>query len=566
MRFTHALWTTGLLLSGRGAKAAADSSPNVRQIAIIGAGAAGASTAYHLRQFADDDGVALNITLFETTDHIGGRTRTVNVYGDPAQPVELGASIFVEINHILWNATQRFDLPLQSPGFDGLLGVWDGERFVYTQDDSSANWWNLVKLFWKYGTAPYRANKLMHATVDRFLNLYNAPYFPFRSLTSRAYELELTYVTGQTGQQFLEQNKVAGPFSHDIIQASTRVNYASNLVKIHGLDTMVALAPEGASQVTGGNWQIFHNMVHASHAAFCANTSVTNIARVSGTDPSTPKYVLQTKSTTPAGGAEQRDTKSSDDDGELLRFDDVVIATPFQFSGIDVADGVLEGAIDAIPYVKLHVTLFTSPKPLSAAFFRLPPDARVPTTVLTTLAPGDNPSSGAQGAGSAGFFSISTLASVVHPDTQNKEYLYKIFSPDKVTAAFLSALLGADVPDDVTGGPTARAAEADEHDGPTEGTASDSVISWYYPHVFHSYPRALPRVTFQDPVLGDGIYYTSGIESFISTMETSALMGRNVARLIVDDMQGLTTGGDVVIPPSAEKMTSKETEDVMGEL
>jgi prenylcysteine oxidase / farnesylcysteine lyase len=32
------------------------------------------------------------------------------------------------------------------------------------------------------------------------------------------------------------------------------------------------------------------------------------------------------------------------------------------------------------------------------------------------------------------------------------------------------------------------------------------------------------------------VYYTSGMELFISTMETNALMGKNVAKLIVDDM------------------------------
>jgi prenylcysteine oxidase / farnesylcysteine lyase len=42
-------------------------------------------------------------------------------------------------------------------------------------------------------------------------------------------------------------------------------------------------------------------------------------------------------------------------------------------------------------------------------------------------------------------------------------------------------------------------------------------------------------VTFEDPELARGFYYTSGIESFISTMETSALMGMNVAQLIIDD-------------------------------
>jgi len=75
----------------------------------------------------------------------------------------------------------------------------------------------------------------------------------------------------------------------------------------------------------------------------------------------------------------------------------------------------------------------------------------------------------------------------------------------------------------------------------TEGSNDANVdpISWYYPHVFYSYPQALPRVTFQDPILGPGLYYTSGMESFISTMETNALMGKNVARLIINDMRGV---------------------------
>jgi prenylcysteine oxidase/farnesylcysteine lyase len=42
-----------------------------------------------------------------------------------------------------------------------------------------------------------------------------------------------------------------------------------------------------------------------------------------------------------------------------------------------------------------------------------------------------------------------------------------------------------------------------------------------------------PRVTFEETLLAPGVWYTGGIESFISTMETSALMGRNVAALMV---------------------------------
>jgi len=64
---------------------------------------------------------------------------------------------------------------------------------------------------------------------------------------------------------------------------------------------------------------------------------------------------------------------------------------------------------------------------------------------------------------------------------------------------------------------------------------SKDAISWYYPHIWQSYPYEYPRLTFEELELARGFYYTSGIESFISTMETSALMGMNVAQLIMDD-------------------------------
>lgn len=60
-------------------------------------------------------------------------------------------------------------------------------------------------------------------------------------------------------------------------------------------------------------------------------------------------------------------------------------------------------------------------------------------------------------------------------------------------------------------------------------------VSWTYRKVWDSYPYEYPRVTFEELKLDDRLWYTSGIESFISTMETSSLMGMNVARLMVDE-------------------------------
>ena len=128
------------------------------------------------------------------------------------------------------------------------------------------------------------------------------------------------------------------------------------------------------------------------------------------------------------------------------------------------------------------------------------------------------------------FNSISRLRTLVNPRNGRQEYLYKIFSPAELDREFVQSIL--DIPSD------------------SETLNDDDVITWQYHKLWQSYPVELPRVTFDDLFIAvdddeegahndtgrsKGIWYTSSIEPFISTMETSALMGRNIARLIVDD-------------------------------
>ncbi|KAH6677448.1 Prenylcysteine lyase-domain-containing protein [Halenospora varia] len=473
-----------------------------RRVAIIGAGAGGSSTAYYLQQFAERSGVEVDITVFERASYVGGRSTTVNAYGDPLEPVELGASIFVDVNTILKNSSEKFGLKAKSSEteLDEVLGIWNGETFVYTQKDSGWYWWDITKLLWKYGLAPIRTQRLMKSTVAKFLKLYEAPFFPFRSLSDRALDLDLIPVTSLTGEQYLTNNSIGAPFSTDIIQASTRVNYGQNLAVIHALETMVCMAIDGAMQIAGGNWQIFDNMLKASNATTLLNSTVSAISKHGG------KYNIKTSSKDAAGKLSTKEQP----------FDTIVLAAPFQYSDIDIEEGLVKRLPDKIPYVKLHVTLFASPKRLDPTFFGLKPDVETPTTILTTLAPDELPSAGV---GKAGFFSISTLRPILNPKTLRKEYLYKVFSPKALTSEFLGGILGAPVPTNLT------KISADGEDA----------ISWFYPHVWNSYPVEHPRVTFEDSELARGFYYTSGMESFISTMETNALMGMNVAQLIVDD-------------------------------
>jgi prenylcysteine oxidase/farnesylcysteine lyase len=279
--------------------------------------------------------------------------------------------------------------------------------------------------------------------------------------------------------------------------------------------------------VTGGNWRIFEEMVKNSGATVYQNTAVSSIAFVKEkTSSSSPKYEI---STTSAGSS------SAESEAVGTAFDDVIIASPWQFSNIEAGEGVIKHHIEEIPYTKLHVTLFASPLKLNPEFFKLPPGSTAPSNVYTTLAEGEEPKEGAEGVGKTGFYSVSTIRTVLNPKTKSMEFVYKIFSPKPVTPQFLSELFGVKVPETFT-----TAAETQENGGGDDEDSNVDPISWYYPHWFYSYPIELPRVTFQDPILGSGLYYTSGIESFISTMETSALMGMNVARLIVDDAAGIS--------------------------
>ena len=57
----------------------------------------------------------------------------------------------------------------------------------------------------------------MKGVVSNFAKLYDAPFFPFRSLSERAIDLGLTAVTSMTGEQYLAANNASD--SHFLIAA-----------------------------------------------------------------------------------------------------------------------------------------------------------------------------------------------------------------------------------------------------------------------------------------------------------------------------------------------------------
>ena len=438
----------------------------------------------------------------------------MHIHDAETEPVELGASIFVAVNRILVETASELGLRIKSDDDSGPsipssavgaeLGVWDGEAFRFLLPRNEPAWRLAGRMLWRYGTAPLRVQALNRNIVDRFLKLYEPP--PFPSLTDAAAAADLLNITDTTGAAYLEANGVGTAYATDIVQASTRVNYAQNLTHIHALEALVCMSTDGGTMaIRGGNWRIFAGMLAASDAHLQLETAATKVERRAD-----GRFVLSTNTT-----------------GDAV-YDAVVVAAPWHQADLAFAPAP-ERVPAKVAYVHLHVTLFTSPYRLRPGFFRRPAHEAAPGTILTTLRPEGTTASLA-------FFSISLLRAVTHPTTGRLEYAYKIFSPAPLSARFLHSLL--DVPAGIDP-PTSRHPDVGD----------DQPITWFHHKRWLSYPYLPPRREFDGPVLpyeddpfrppdepeeDDGLYYTGGIESFISTMETSALMGRNVAKLVVE--------------------------------
>lgn len=589
-----------------------NATPIPYRVAIIGAGPAGSSTAYHLTQYAQAAGIPINITIFDRNDYIGGRSTTVNALDDPRYPVELGASIFVAVNQILVNATRDFKLPVsgkiyESTGAKYDVGIWDGDGFVYlieasdddNDDDNSSGWkdrligwWDIAKLLWKYGLSPIRLRSLQQNTIGKFLRMYQ-DYFPFSDLTSAVGELDLIASVSRTGADFLTTNGVGEQFQREIVQAATRVNYAQNLGTIHGLGSVVSMSTDGAMSIEGGNWHMFEAMVRYSGAHLRLNHTVSQITSIA-----TGEVAVGWQTTHP-----------EESSSNFENFDAVVLAAPIGLSNITF-DPPPTYELSKPDYVDLYVTLLISPYRPSAVYFntqadrsnsttihsaRSPlTDAEIPDSILTTLPEALQPylsnARGTAGLSSADFWSLSTLQ-VLNPasdgyisplltegsipasnlEIEQTQYLYKLFSPAPISVNTLIQLF------DWTDHPALADSCSDETSGEKEycfrqksiSTLPRQLITWSHEKLWQSYPYLTPTSEFacwnlyacknhsiplvsgmtktssfktDSPGTTEGsrvsprVWLTSPMEEFISTMETSALSGMNVARLLIDGL------------------------------
>ncbi|CAO3619837.1 unnamed protein product [Cunninghamella blakesleeana] len=480
-----------------------------KKIAIIGGGASGSSTAMFLSNTIGKS-IPIDITVFEKNNYIGGRSTTVRIKDDPnLGEIELGASIFVEVNYNMMNATKKFSLDLKKHTDETKLGIWDGDSFIF--EESGNQYWDMLKILWRYGRSPLKFNSHKNSILEKFLQVYQKDLASFTTLDDIINRLDLDDLVNQTATKYYIDS-LGDKFVYEMLQTASRGNYNQDTDFIHAFGALVSMAAGSDSwTVAGGNYRIFEQFLERSiNTKVHLNTKVTSIEYNIHNDQ---KYTVYTSSSSSDPHEENVEKENGQD------FDIVVIASPLHSSDIDTSCLKLSKHHFNRDYHTVHVTLVTGFA--DPTYFGRNKDD-VPTEIITTGIPLVDHFNKKQA-----FFTSITRQETL----DNGESVYKLFSPNKLTDEDLSVLFYN--------------------------------TSWVYHHEWQAFPKLYPngnRETenydwpslilhgfhqydknnnnsennLDDQLNNGGIIYANAFESFISTMETQTIIGKNIAKIIYD--------------------------------
>ncbi|KAF9901072.1 hypothetical protein EC991_006558 [Linnemannia zychae] len=507
-----------------------------KSVAIIGAGAGGSSTAFYLQQLLEPEGESLNkhkllhpttITIFDQSDKIGGRCQ-VFFTTNPANPeknlreqelaVEVGASIFVKVNHHLADSAKDFGLKVKKLD-DELLAIWDGDEFLFVE--SSWKFWSILKGLARWGFAPIKLQRLLKTTLDGLLSFYSSPE-SYTSIHEFATAHNLHNEASLLTDQYLESNGIGLAYSQEVVEVATRVNYGSNLDEIHALGALVTMAADDAQQIEGGNFQIFEGMVAKSGAEVRLETKIARVRRLE-----------------PQGEGEEPQFEVTTTTGHKQIFDYIVLAAPIESTSIDF--DISLPPLPKVDYRTIHATFvrgyinpsyfFTPSSPVRSS---QPSADKLPTHILSTKSRSE-------------FTSLSVQARLSTGET-----ITKIFSPEAVSTDLLNRLYTNRTwvkHKEWKAYPKLKPIPFAPEEGEDDIVFEEDKAASSEQVVFEKHARkqkAKEEYDAQKKALEawgqvevvPGVFYVNSFEPLISTMETETIAGKNIARLLRDRIVG----------------------------
>ena len=108
------------------------------------------------------------------------------------------------------------------------------------------------------------------------LDIYRPDSPKWDSISSLAETLGWFQVVNSTAVDFFASQGVSETYISEVIQAATRINYGQNMDEINGLSGALSMASSGASDIEGGNYQLFEQFLNRSGATVYLNTKVSS--------------------------------------------------------------------------------------------------------------------------------------------------------------------------------------------------------------------------------------------------------------------------------------------------
>eukprot|EP00095_Tigriopus_kingsejongensis_P003541 maker-scaffold106_size358372-snap-gene-2.30 protein:Tk03541 transcript:maker-scaffold106_size358372-snap-gene-2.30-mRNA-1 annotation:"prenylcysteine oxidase" len=468
------------------------------KIAIIGGGIGGTSCAYTLRQAL---GANVSLTLFEMGE-LGGRMATVEIGG---LEYESGGSIIHSQNQEM--AAFVKTLGLKAAKKVSKFEHWTMSSFtLFGANERRAfhltDWtfFQDLQMVWRYGlTSLYQMNDFTTALLESFLQLYPKVQagLGFSSTAELLGQTEnLMNGTTWSLSVALQSAGLDQLLIHELVTAAVRVNYGQIPSQVHALVGGVALAGADGNlwAIHGGNKQVPEALLNLSGAAF-RRAKVESVAlRPDGRFEVAFGIKLTDKS--PFLWSEGNRTSDVNEYSELNRdqYDMVVLATPMTE---DKRQLDLLGFPNALTFPGSYhrcVATFVAGH-LNARYFD--------TKNIHLVSPNN-------------FYlehqdkinSISLLFPVNYKTGMKVPQVWKIFSQSRLSDEELDRIFR---------------------------TRSEvKVVDWL---AYPDYKAEFDSQELGQFVLHPGLYHINAIEWAASAMEMSALGARNVANLIIQELQ-----------------------------
>ncbi len=474
-----------------------DRAAHAPKVAIVGAGIAGASAAYHLRDhYAHAD---LDLTIYQADPQVGGTIKFAKVYDGAysSQQVETGAQSFYAddecVQSLIDEAGLRQKLEPHYP-VQKSVGIWDGANFILRGegDLKGRTWADWARYAWKYGFSVIHMRQWLSEKLPIFQRLVGRWEYATRNIPRDIEKLGLTAELKSNAWSFL-QNLTSPDFSREIVQAVTRAWFGQNLATMHSLAALAASNPAATDSVmNGGNHNLIERLIKLSDVDLHLNSTVTKIQR-----SLIRKYRLTIN--TPSHDHDHAPSNSEEAD-----YDAIIIAAPLQMANIEF--GIDIDIATSFPrlYTSRHVTHFTSSSPLSPTYFNLATSSFIPSKIYTTTSANVAPPL---------FFSIEhSLASFgLDGCIAKSEDMYKVVTASPLLDTTILDLLG--------------------HNRDRE--LEDAGVRWVHREEWkHAFLEYQGGPMLDDIEIADGMFYTGVREEVVSSLEMSCRMGRRTADLL----------------------------------